>query len=64
MIVCHCKVVRENTIREAIRNGARSRKLVARQCGAGSACGGCSKYITELIDEENRSSQDKPRNAA
>lgn len=53
MIVCHCKVVNDRTIREVIRGGARSPRQVALACNAGRRCGGCRPLICELIASEN-----------
>ena len=52
MIVCHCKGLSDAAIREAVRDGARSFRQVARACGAGRKCGGCRPIIRELIDIE------------
>ena len=52
MIVCHCNAVSDRTIREAIRNGASSRSAVARRCGAGKFCGGCTPAIDALLTAE------------
>lgn len=51
MLICHCKKVMDSTIREAARNGARSRGLVGRVCGAGTGCGGCLPAVDEIIDD-------------
>lgn len=52
MIVCHCRGVTDRTIRTAIRDGARSRRQVARACDAGRRCGGCRPVIDELLQLE------------
>lgn len=49
MIVCHCRVVNDATIREVIHAGARDRFEVAERCGAGGACGGCVPSVEELL---------------
>jgi bacterioferritin-associated ferredoxin len=54
VIVCHCKAVSDSSIREAVRDGARSFRQVARACDAGRKCGGCRPAIRELIDDETR----------
>jgi bacterioferritin-associated ferredoxin len=51
MLVCHCKAVNEQRIREAIAQGARDEFDVADLCGAGSGCGGCVPVITALLAE-------------
>ena len=53
MIVCHCKAVSDNAIREAVRDGARSVRQVSRACHAGRTCGGCRPVIRELIADES-----------
>jgi bacterioferritin-associated ferredoxin len=50
MLVCHCRAVTEREVRSAIRAGACTRREVARQCGAGSICGGCRPVIDELLE--------------
>ena len=52
MIVCHCQGVSDRTIRAAVRNGARSRRAVARACSAGRSCGGCTLAIDEIVRSE------------
>ena len=52
MLVCQCKVVSEQTVREVVRDGAQSCRQVARACGAGRTCGGCRPLVREIIDEE------------
>jgi bacterioferritin-associated ferredoxin len=50
MLVCHCKGVSERQLRSAIQSGACTRRDLARECGAGSVCGGCRPVIDELLD--------------
>lgn len=52
VIVCHCNIVSDRTIREAIRDGACTRSAVARRCGAGNFCGGCVPEIDALLATE------------
>jgi bacterioferritin-associated ferredoxin len=51
MIVCHCQVVSDKTIRAAIESGARTVGDVARRCGAGTGprCGACRPTIEALL---------------
>ena len=49
MIVCHCQGVSDRSIRQAVREGARSVRQVARVCRAGRMCGGCRPVICEII---------------
>lgn len=51
MVVCLCQGVPEKDVREAIANGATTRKKVTRACGAGAGCGGCHESIRDIIDE-------------
>lgn len=55
MLVCHCKGVSDRDVRRAIQSGACSRYDIARQCGAGSVCGGCIPVIDELLEPPQRS---------
>ena len=52
MIVCHCKAVRESSIRAAVRAGARCQHSVATACKAGEMCGGCRPAIKQIIEQE------------
>ncbi|HZA00517.1 MAG TPA: (2Fe-2S)-binding protein [Acidimicrobiales bacterium] len=51
MIVCHCRVVSDRTIRSEIEAGADSVCAVARRCGAGTGngCGACRPTIAALV---------------
>ncbi len=52
MIVCHCQQVSDRAIRQAVREGARTRREVARSCRAGFSCGGCSPAIDRILASE------------
>ncbi len=52
MIVCHCRAVTDRVIREAVRNGARTRNEVVSACAANMSCGGCAPAIDEIIEAE------------
>jgi len=52
LIVCHCKAVRESSIRAAVRAGARCHRSVATACKAGEMCGGCRPAIEQIIEQE------------
>jgi len=52
LIVCHCHRVCDRTIRRAVRNGAVSPEEVARACGAGAGCGGCSGAVEDVVRQE------------
>ncbi len=49
MLVCHCEVVSDLTIRAAIVDGAHDVDAVGHHCGAGSRCGGCIPGIEDLL---------------
>jgi bacterioferritin-associated ferredoxin len=52
LIVCHCQAVTDRAIRNAVRDGARCRRSVARACAAGRSCGGCTLAIDEIVRSE------------
>jgi len=52
MLVCHCNGVSDRTIRKVVRQGAASAREVARACGAGACCGGCTDVVREIIHAE------------
>ena len=54
MVVCHCEGVTDREIRRAVRDGALTRRGVARACAAGRTCGGCLPVIDKIIDAEMR----------
>ncbi len=49
MYLCHCRGVSDCAIRDAISAGARTIDDIARQCAAGSRCGGCWPALAELL---------------
>lgn len=51
MVVCLCQGVSDRRVREAVADGATTRKKVTRACGAGAGCGACHESIGEIIDE-------------
>jgi bacterioferritin-associated ferredoxin len=53
VIVCHCQGVSDRSIRQAVREGARSVRQVSRVCRAGRMCGGCRPVICEIIATES-----------
>ena len=49
MIICHCAVVSDHEVREAIADGATDVCALAEACGTSLGCGGCLPAIrTEL----------------
>jgi bacterioferritin-associated ferredoxin len=55
VIVCHCRVVSDRTVAEAVRGGARSLAGVCRSTGAGQDCGGCVFSLKRLVCEHGAS---------
>lgn len=51
MLVCHCKVVDDRTIRAAVADGAGDLDGVIERCGAGGACGGCIPGVRALLEQ-------------
>lgn len=49
MILCHCRVVSDDEVRDAIACGASDVCEVARACGAGTGCGGCLPAVRDLL---------------
>ncbi len=54
MLVCHCHAVSERAIRQAVRNGAVTRRAIARTSGAGRSCQGCVPAIDAILRSEAR----------
>ena len=54
MIVCHCRVVTDRAVAEAVRGGARSLGSVCRSTGAGQDCGACVFSLKRLVCEHDR----------
>jgi bacterioferritin-associated ferredoxin len=53
VLVCHCHRICDRTIRESIREGARSIAEVGDACRAGTGCGGCRPAIAGLLRAED-----------
>ena len=51
MVVCHCRAVSDCKVRQAIEAGASDVEAIARQCGAGMACGGCRPALAMLLSD-------------
>ncbi|MDP8988388.1 MAG: (2Fe-2S)-binding protein [Actinomycetota bacterium] len=63
MVVCHCRAVSDCRVRQAIEAGAGDVEAIARQCGAGMACGGCRPALAMLLSELGLDSSSVDRNA-
>jgi bacterioferritin-associated ferredoxin len=51
VIVCHCGVVNDRAVTDAIRSGASTLAGVCRSTGAGQNCGTCVFSIKRLLCE-------------
>ena len=54
MIVCHCAVVNDRVVVDAVRSGARTLGGVCRSTGAGQNCGTCVFSIRRLLCEHGQ----------
>ncbi|MGL5928428.1 MAG: (2Fe-2S)-binding protein [Dermatophilaceae bacterium] len=59
MIICHCRVVNDSAVTEAVEHGARNLAEVCRATGAGGDCGACVFSVRRLLCDHDvsRSSQ-------
>jgi bacterioferritin-associated ferredoxin len=51
VIVCHCRVVTDRAVVEAVQEGARSLAAICRATGAGQDCGSCVFSLKRLVCE-------------
>lgn len=51
MIVCHCNVVNERTVRAAIDAGAETVAEIGMRCKAGTDCEACHPELERLLSE-------------
>ena len=49
MIVCHCHVVNDRTVDDAVAAGARTVSAICRATGAGQSCGSCVFSLKRLL---------------
>lgn len=56
MIVCHCEVVNDRDVAQAIDNGARTIAQVSAATGAGRGCGSCVFTLKRLLCHHESSS--------
>ena len=54
VIVCHCQVVSDSTVVDAIDSGARTLAGLCRSTGAGKNCGSCVFSLKRLLCEHGR----------
>ena len=58
MIVCVCNRIREESVRQAARCGARTPRAAYAQLGCQAKCGRCLPFACDVIDDElNRLAQ-------
>jgi NAD(P)H-nitrite reductase large subunit len=50
LIVCHCEVVNDATVRAAVLAGAEDVAAVGERCRAGTNCGGCRPTLERLVE--------------
>lgn len=55
MIVCHCGVVNDRAVVNAVKEGARTLAGVCRSTGAGQNCGTCIFSIRRLMCDHQES---------
>ncbi|CAA9260083.1 MAG: hypothetical protein AVDCRST_MAG50-2951 [uncultured Acidimicrobiales bacterium] len=51
MYVCSCRGVTDRAVKAAVASGARTVEEIARECRAGSRCGGCWPVLAELLEQ-------------
>ena len=49
-LLCHCYVVSERHVEDAVSYGASTLEAVEAHCGAGGQCGGCVSAIEAILD--------------
>ncbi len=62
MIICHCAVVSDRLVIEAVDSGARTLAQVCRATDAGQDCGACVFNVRRVITEYH-SAQEKDRDS-
>ena len=59
MYICLCHGVNETTLREAVKDGARTYRELSFQTGCGTQCGSCQSQVQALLVETLRSEHRK-----
>lgn len=54
MYVCICNSVTDSDIRQAVRDGVRDQRELARKTGCSSDCGCCSEFALEVMNQALR----------
>lgn len=57
MIVCHCRVVSDRDVHQAVSDGARTVAAVCRSTGAAQDCAGCIFTIRALVCQHAEQAQ-------
>lgn len=52
MVVCLCKQVTEEEIKQAIHSGVRTVKGLRKALGIAENCGACAAYVNECVKKE------------
>jgi bacterioferritin-associated ferredoxin len=60
LIVCHCEVVTDRSIKAAVDDGAVSLDEIGQHCAAGTGCGGCRPSIVALLVTLLAGEQEQP----
>jgi bacterioferritin-associated ferredoxin len=64
MIVCVCNAIREEQLRAATRQGARSPGSAYARLGCKTKCGTCLPFARQIIDDERARTEQAPAAAA
>ena len=54
MYVCICNSVTDSDIREAVRDGVRDQRDLARRTGCSTDCGSCVDFAREVMNQALR----------
>ena len=60
MIVCHCRVVTDRQVADAVDRGARSLARLCRSTGAGQDCGACVFSLKRLVCDHEAARPSQP----
>ncbi len=53
MIICHCRVVNDTAVAEAVEAGANTLAQICQSTGAGQDCGSCVFSVKRLLCEHD-----------
>jgi bacterioferritin-associated ferredoxin len=57
MIVCHCQVVNDRAVADALESGARTLAGVCKSTGAGRNCGACVFSLKRLLCQHEQTTE-------